>query len=246
MKAILPKSWRFLPESEKKMIEQVKEEELNRRVMVILDIFIKMTCDVLNETERMGESRLLCYIGNFHHVFNKHFALVREGKQMEYLDKRMRKIFRKGGYPDEFFKSIFEDWDIHTGTVDTADKNIGHKTDVRTFLSEASKYDFLIANERKTIAYLTQTNTPDKDHLIQECEERIFTMKQTKTDIMEAISKVSDPIARAIYTGRYVRCETWKTIAESLCGMSERNAHLIHNKCLFELEENLEKIRKAA
>lgn len=245
MKAILPKSWRFLPESEKKMIEQVKEEEINRRMMVILDIFIKMTCDVLNETEHMGESRLLCYIGNFHHVFNKHLELVREGKQMEYLDARMRKIFRKGGYPDQFFKSMFEDWDINTGTMDTADKNVV-KTDFRTFLNEVRKYDSIIKNERKTIEYLTKNNLPDKDSLIGECESRICTMKQTKTDIMEAISKVSDPIAKAIYTGRYIRCETWKTISKSLSGMSERNAHLIHNKWLSELEENLEKVRKAA
>jgi hypothetical protein len=243
MKAIMPKSWRFLPESDKKMIEQVKEKEIDRRMMAMLDIVIKMTCDVLNETENLGESRLLRYIGNLHHVFNKHFCLVKEGKQIEYLDSRMRKIFRKGGYPDEFFKNMFDDRNINTGSMDCKEKSFC-KTDFRTFLNEVSKYDSIIKNERKTIEYMTINNLPGKDKLIEECESRIFAMKQAKTDFMEAISKVSDPVARAVYTARYVRGDKWEAVAQSVSGMSERNARLIHDKWLSELEENLKGLKK--
>jgi hypothetical protein len=62
---------------------------------------------------------------------------------------------------------------------------------------------------------------------------------------MEAISKVSDPVARAVYTARYVRGDKWKTVAQSLSGMSERNARNIHDKWFSELEENLKGLKKA-
>ena len=246
MNAIMPKSWLRLPESEKKKIEQVKEEEIERRMLVILDTLLKMSCVSLNETEGMGESSLNCYLGNFYHIFERHKDLVKQGEQMEFLDAKIRKIFRKRGYPDEFFRSMFGDkWDIHTGTMADTDKNECGKTDLRTFLNSVGKYDFLIAAERKTIEYLTKEELPGNDELIKECEARISTMKQTKVDVLEAISKLKDPIARAIYTKRYVQCEEWKSIARSMSGMSERNAHYIHDRSLHELEKIMEKTKEA-
>lgn len=115
MKAIMPKSWDRLPESEKRKIEEIKEAEIERRMLVILDTILKMSCVSLNETEHMGENRLTCYIGNFYHIFELHKDLVKQGKQMEFLDAKIRKIFRKHGYPDEFFRSMFgEEWNIIT------------------------------------------------------------------------------------------------------------------------------------
>ena len=114
MNALMPKSWHRLPESEKKKIEEIKEAEIERRMLVIVDIILKMSCESLNETEHMGEGRLSCYLGNFHRIFRQHAKLVKEGKQMDYLDEKMRKIFRKGGYPDYLFKNIFDGWGIDT------------------------------------------------------------------------------------------------------------------------------------
>lgn len=123
MKALTPKSFTRLPMSEKKKIEEVMEFEIERRMLVILDIFLKMCCQVLNETEHMGESRLMCFLGNFHRIFNQHSQLVKDGKQIEFLDERMRKIFRKSGYPDEFFRTMFgEKWDIYTGKREKENK----------------------------------------------------------------------------------------------------------------------------
>ena len=47
-------------------------------------------------------------------VFEKHCELVKDGKQVESLDEEMRKIFKRSGYPDEFFKSMIENWNIDT------------------------------------------------------------------------------------------------------------------------------------
>lgn len=243
MKSLVPKSFNRLPPSEKQKIADLFEEQLEKNMLVVLDSLLKMTCSVLHAGFGWGESRLMCYLGNFYAVFQKHSKLVKQGCQIEVLDREMRSIFRKSGYPDEFFRSMFgENWCINTGT----NKNIEKTTGIRTFLNEISRYDSLIKNERKTIEYITKNDLPDKDRLIEECEERIFSMKQTKTDVMEAISNVSDPVARAVYTARYVRGEKWRTIAQSLSGMSERNARNIHDQWMLEFEENLEKVRKAA
>jgi hypothetical protein len=246
MKAIMPKSWDRLPDSEKKKIEQVKEEEIERRMLVILDIFLKMSCISLNETEGKGENSLNCYLGNFYHIFEKHKDLVQKGEQMEFLDAKIRKIFRKHGYPDEFFRSMFGDkWDIYTGNMANTDKNYCDETDLREFLNSVNKYDSLIAKERETIEYLTREELPGNDKLIEECETRISAMKQTKVDVLEAISKLSDPVARSIFTSRYVRCEPWKQIAKSTGGMSERNVQYIHKRALREFEEIWEKTKEA-
>lgn len=122
----MPRSWETLPRKEKDKITEVCEEWMKatmtknmmelmeRQMKVILDIYIKISCKVLHDSSGYGESRLMCYIGNYYHVFEKLFDLVKKGEPIEYLDEEMRKIFKKSGYPDEFFKSLFHDWDIDT------------------------------------------------------------------------------------------------------------------------------------
>jgi hypothetical protein len=243
MKAIMPKSWQRLPESEKNKIAEVCEQQMEQQMVIILDAFLKMSCSVLNKGFGFGQDRLMCYLGNYYAVFEKHCDLVKGGKQSEVLDAEMQNIFRRSGYPDEFFKSMIDNWNVNTKSIHCKEKNFC-KTDFRAFLNEVSKYDSIIKSERKTIEYMTINNLPGKDKLIEECEERIFAMKQAKTDFMEAISKVSDPVARAVYTARYVRGDKWQTVAQSISGMSERNARLIHDKWLSELEENLKGLKK--
>ena len=121
MNSLTPRSWHRLPESEKKKIEKVKEDEIERRMLVILDIILKMSCQALHETKHMGEGQLSCYLGNFFHIFNQHAKLVKEGKQIDYLDEQMRKIFRKGGYPDYLFKNIFDGWEIDTNSKEASE-----------------------------------------------------------------------------------------------------------------------------
>ena len=119
MNAILPKSWERLPKSEKDKIAEVLAYELDRRVNIIFDIYMKMSCSVLHDAFGFGENRLMCYLGNYQRVFMRHIELVKNGTQIETLDKEMRAIFKKTGYPDEFFKNLVgQGWDINTNGGD--------------------------------------------------------------------------------------------------------------------------------
>lgn len=114
MKAIMPKSWDRLPKSEKEKIVKALEEQEEKDIAVVLDAFLKMSCSVLHDGFGFGQDRLMCYLGNYYAVFEKHCELVKKGTQNEVLDEEMRKIFRRSGYPDEFFKSMIADWNIDT------------------------------------------------------------------------------------------------------------------------------------
>ena len=114
MKANLPRSIASLSPSEKKKLEKIAEYQYNRDVMIMLDIYLKMSCAVLHSAFGFGEERLTRYLGNYRRLFNKHARLVKKGEQLQVLDNQMQKIFRKSGYPDEFFKTIFSDWSART------------------------------------------------------------------------------------------------------------------------------------
>lgn len=114
MKARVPKSFRDLKPSEQKRIEEICREQMSKDMMVVLDIYLKMSCAVLHDGFGFGEERLTAYLGNYRQLFRRHVKLVRAGNQIEVLDKQMRKIFRRSGYPDEFFRSMFADWNVKT------------------------------------------------------------------------------------------------------------------------------------
>jgi hypothetical protein len=122
MKAIMPKSWDRLPKSQKDKIADVMEEQMEKQMVVILDAFLKMSCSVLHDGFGFGQDRLMCYLGNYYAVFEKHCKLVKDGTQFEVLNEEMRKIFKRSGYPDEFFKSMIDGW-----TIDTNRKGAGNE-----------------------------------------------------------------------------------------------------------------------
>lgn len=128
MKARMPRSWETLPQREKDKIAECCEEQMNaamakklaemtERIMIsVLDVYMKINCKVLHDSSGYGENRLMCHIGNYYHVFEKLFEQVKTGEPIEYLDEEMRKIFKKSGYPDEFFRNLFHEdlWNIDT------------------------------------------------------------------------------------------------------------------------------------
>lgn len=115
MKAILNnRAWDSLSPSEQKRIMDICEEQENRDVMVVLDMYLKMSCSVLHDAFGWGEKRCYMYLGNFARIFRNARRDVRLGCQNENIDREMRKIFKKSGYPDEFFRSMFENWSIKT------------------------------------------------------------------------------------------------------------------------------------
>ena len=118
MRANIPRSFASLSMSEKQKIADFAQAQLNKDMMIILDIYLKMSCAVLHNAFGFGEKRLKCYLGNYRRLFKQHRKLVKRGEQLPVLDEQMRKIFRKDGYPDEFFKRMFEDWSVTTNGQD--------------------------------------------------------------------------------------------------------------------------------
>ena len=114
MKANIPRAWRRLSPAEQKRIEEMKQKEINHNVMIVLDIFLKMSCQVMHDTFGFGEKRLNIYLGSYRRLFKRNIKNVRAGTQIKELDRTMQRVFRRDGYPDEFFRLMFEDWSIDT------------------------------------------------------------------------------------------------------------------------------------
>ncbi len=114
MKAIITKEWNQLsPKSQAKILAAFEKVE-NKDMTIILDLLLKMHCCVLHDANGFTEEDLICYLGNYRQMFRRQAKKVREGKQIEEIDARMREIFPQNGYPDQFFRSMIADWDITT------------------------------------------------------------------------------------------------------------------------------------
>lgn len=121
MKAIIPRGFKQLKPSDQKKLMELADEQINKNCTIMLDIYLKMSCIILNAAFGFGEERLNRYLGNFRRAFTKQAKLVKNGKQNADLDAKIRKIFRKKGYPDDFFKTIVSDWNIDTKEGDQTD-----------------------------------------------------------------------------------------------------------------------------
>lgn len=110
MKANTPKAWGSLPPAQRKQIEEhalkIAREQMEKDGRIMLDLYIKMVCLTLHDAFGFGEKRLTYFLGNHKRLFNRQVRIVQNGTQLEYLDKRMAEIFRKNGFPQEFFDKM--------------------------------------------------------------------------------------------------------------------------------------------
>lgn len=110
MKARLPKSWDRLPQSQKEVIadsmKKMLTEQEDRDMRIILDLYIKMACLVLHKAFGFGEKRLGMFLGNHKRLFRIQHKRVVDGTQLAYLNEEMAKIFRKNGFPQDFFDKM--------------------------------------------------------------------------------------------------------------------------------------------
>ena len=114
MKALIPKSFKSLPQKQQKAISDYateiaietarKAEEQNCRI--ILDLYMKFTILILHEAFGFGERRLNQFLGNHRREFRRQYRLVSNGEQIEYLNKRMAEIFKKDGVPQDFVDEL--------------------------------------------------------------------------------------------------------------------------------------------
>ena len=120
MKVKIPKSYKQLSHNDqqdlKKFTQEVALEAaemmLEKDSRVILDIYMKMACLVLHDAFGFGEKRLSMFIGNHKRLFVRQAKLVARGEQLEYLNKRMAEIFKKGGFPQKFIDDLLGEVDV--------------------------------------------------------------------------------------------------------------------------------------
>lgn len=112
MKAKIPQSYLNLPQHEKKAIEQMVQDEVNRILseeeVTLFTQYTKMLCIVLHdyEPDSFGEHRLTRVIGNFRMLHRK-FRKVKTAKEInEALEKEMDRIFKKNGFPQDYVENL--------------------------------------------------------------------------------------------------------------------------------------------
>ncbi len=113
MKARVPKEYAELSPKQKERLRQYcievateaakKQEDNDCRV--ILNLYMKMVCVTLHDAFGFGKKRLTMFLGNHRRLFAKQARLVRDGEQLEYLDKRIKEIF-KNDFPQEFVDGL--------------------------------------------------------------------------------------------------------------------------------------------
>lgn len=114
MKAKIPKVYRDLSLHQQEKLKEYTREvameaanaQLNKDARIMLDLYIKMVCVVLHDAFGFGERRLTCFLGNHKRLFSRQARMVKDGTQIEYLNMRMAEIFRKDGFPSDFFENM--------------------------------------------------------------------------------------------------------------------------------------------
>ena len=110
MRVRIPKEFTELSRGQQRRIDEywrnVALETLEKDGRIMLDLYIKMMCVTLHDAFGWGERRLLLLLGHHRELFFSQQKMVREGEQLEYLDRRMCEIFKKGGFPQSFFDKM--------------------------------------------------------------------------------------------------------------------------------------------
>ena len=114
MKARIPKAFNELTRADQARVNKYMQdiattaalEQINKDCRIMLDLYIKMVCVVLHDAFGFGERRLIRFLGNHKLLFTRQARMVKDGTQIEYLEKRMAEIFPKDGFPKDFFDNM--------------------------------------------------------------------------------------------------------------------------------------------
>ncbi len=123
------------------------------------------------------------------------------------------------------------------------DKSQEIKKDGKQFLEELFRFETEIHEKQTELSYWKEQNLPAGalgDEIAErtcELEALIREKTQKKLDATRMIDQMTDPIGRAILRYRYILCRTWAEVADACGGMSERNAHYIHDSAIREFEK---------
>ena len=110
MKANVPRSYNSLSPAKRDQIvnyaHEVAREQTEHDCRIMFDLYIKMVCVTLHDAFGFGEKRLNMFLGCHKRLFHRQVRMVCNGTQLEYLDRRMKEIFKKDGFPQSFFDDM--------------------------------------------------------------------------------------------------------------------------------------------
>ncbi len=111
MRAQIPREYNSLPPAQKEKIlvylKAITDEQCEKDARIMLDLYIKMACVTLHDAFGFGEKRLTMFLGSHKQLFRRQVQMVKRDEQLQYLDRRMKEIFRKDGFPQKFFDDMF-------------------------------------------------------------------------------------------------------------------------------------------
>ena len=81
-------------------------ELLERNMRIMLDLYLKMACVTMYDDCGMSEEEIYLFLAHHRKQFNEQIKLVRAEEQIEYLNRRMKEIFKERGFPQEFFDKM--------------------------------------------------------------------------------------------------------------------------------------------
>lgn len=114
-----PKEWERLPDRDKhiiiqhlkeKVMEELEQTLIPDLVRINLDheeaelqkVWLKVMCVAMHEEHQHGEGRNLRTLLRWKRLYAKIERMKNSEERDEWLDAKIKKIFRKGGYPTEW------------------------------------------------------------------------------------------------------------------------------------------------
>lgn len=107
MKARLYKPWDRLPPSEKKIIAEVKEQEINHYFAKVQKNMLKLQCISMDMAGLSVEEQLLV-LANMREVYRRNSKILTDDQQQAWLDAEMDRIFGVGGFPYQYLDKLEE------------------------------------------------------------------------------------------------------------------------------------------
>ncbi len=148
-----------------------------------------------------------------------------------YLDKYMKICYNQ---EKQMFVSKTNGKDVYMEKTELKGK---------VFLERLLKFETDIGEKSAELAYwkkcagLSDSLAPEIERRETELRTIISDMTEKKLVATRMIDELCDPVGRAILRRRYILCDTWSKIADACGGMSERNAHYIHDNALLDFEK---------
>lgn len=110
MRTNIPKCYMSLPIKERRMIDELVAETVNKQVdkeeAKLQKIWIQLACIILHDAFGFGSQRLTVFLGNWKRIYNRNKKFSCEEEQSEFLRNEIESIFGVGGYPSEWIDSL--------------------------------------------------------------------------------------------------------------------------------------------